>query len=397
MTRLEHVGVEGFKGVERVEFDPGMVNVVTGRNNSGKTSLLEAIELACEPSAIERFAGNHGGLIRESAASARVEIVAESGQRQLNLSTPDESGAQHVLSNLFERRLSEAVDRAQSQVDIEQTTARSELRSVTSEYTDRIDAQQHVLLVSTDDETYGYVWHSEQLSDVLLEATLELHARLTGDATSNEERRPPFGVGVPSSDRSQNGFVGGTPDRFTRVSLFDVSEVNSVAPEIDSEEHAVRRDNLGEYLQNHMVEELKSFDFDYLVFAENGEKRSVPFEFMGEGFKSISRILWELFAADLPDVVLLEEPETHMHPGYVRQLTQSLVELARDEQVQLFITTHNSDFLNDFFDPALSDEEREFLEEEFRLVQMQNGYAGVKSYEEAEESLKELQIDLRGI
>lgn len=397
MSRLEHVAVEGFKGVERVEFDPGMVNVVTGRNNSGKTSLLEAIDVACDPTHVQQFGGTHTSLIRESWSSACVELTTADERRRLTLSVPDGPEAERVLWAEFEDRLSEVRDRTREQVGTEEATARSVTNTVVSEYAGRIDARRHVLLVSVGDETVPYVWYSDRLSDALMEAGLELHERLADDATAADERRPPVGNGPVFSAGLASRFRGDEPAPFVRVSVFDLSELDELAPDIEEEEHALRRDDLGDYLEERVVDELKSFDFDYLVFAENGDKRSVPFEFMGEGFRSLTRLLWELFAADLPDVVLLEEPETHMHPGYVKQLTRFLIELARDEGVQLFVTTHNHDFLNDFFDPALPDEEREFLETEFRLIQMQDGYAGVRSYDEAEHSLKELQSDLRGI
>ena len=100
-----------------------------------------------------------------------------------------------------------------------------------------------------------------------------------------------------------------------------------------------------------------------------------------------------MLADELADVVLLEEPDTHMHPGYVRELVYFLIELAREDDVRLFVTTHD----NDFFVENLTDEERAFLDAEFRLVQMQDDGADVMDDEEAERTLTELKRDLRGL
>ena len=397
MARLEHVSVEGFKRVEHVAFDPGMVNVVTGRNNSGKTSLLEAVDLACDPTGVERFGGSHASLIRESRDTARVALTTADDERRVAFSVPDESEAEEILWEEFRRRLSEVVDGTRNQLDITADT-RTTVESVISAAIDEIDVLRHVLSVSIDDETYPYIWYSERLSDVLLETGLELHAQLADEATPDDERRPPFGRGPVFSENRDGPLVGEVPPPFVGASILDVSELDDVAPEIDEEEHAVRRDDLGDFLSDRgILENLKSLGFDYLVFAENGHKRSVPFEFMGAGLQSLTRVLWELFADGLPEVVLLEEPDAHMHPGYVRELVYFLIELAREDQIQLFVTTHNNDFLNDLFTENLTEEERAFLEDEFRLVQMQDAGADVMDYAQAGETLKELKLDLRGL
>jgi len=97
------------------------------------------------------------------------------------------------------------------------------------------------------------------------------------------------------------------------------------------------------------------------------------------------------------EIVLLEEPDTHMHAGYVREVVYFLIDLAREEDVQLFITTHDSDFINDFFTENLTDEEEAYLEDEFSLLRMEEDGAVVEDYETARENLKDLHLDLRGI
>lgn len=161
----------------------------------------------------------------------------------------------------------------------------------------------------------------------------------------------------------------------------------------------IKTDEIGDFLrEKQIVDNLKTFTLDSLVFEpDDGEKYSVPFDQMGEGFRAIVGLLWELLDDDLPEVVFLEEPSTHMHPGYVRELVYFLVDLAREEDVQLFLTTHDSDLLNDLFTDNLTEEEVSFLESEFRLVQMQDGTADVMEYREAEHTLEELMLDLRGI
>jgi AAA15 family ATPase/GTPase len=132
-----------------------------------------------------------------------------------------------------------------------------------------------------------------------------------------------------------------------------------------------------------------------MVFEEDGEKYQVPYEFMGDGFKTLLGLLWELSGED-DDVLLLEEPENHMHPNYVHQFVHWLVDVAEDTGTQLFLTTHDIDFVRSFFD-FVEPSQKAFLSEEFRLLKMDRTLPEVYDYDEAEELSKDLQVDLRGI
>ncbi len=190
------------------------------------------------------------------------------------------------------------------------------------------------------------------------------------------------------------------PSTLGKISFIKSKNLLS-APDFDPDsDDAIKRDDLGDYLkETGLAEELKTFNLDTLVFEkEDGEKYAVPYDFMGDGFKTMVGLLWELMDDEIEDqIILLEEPENHMHPGYVRKVVYFLVELAKDEDVQLFITTHNKDFIDTFFTENLRDEEVEFLEEEFTLVRMESHSAVVEDYETARESIEDLHLDLRGI
>lgn len=170
----------------------------------------------------------------------------------------------------------------------------------------------------------------------------------------------------------------------------------------DKEGAAIKKVEIRDYLNQHEITPepgvtVEDFDFDVLVFEEEGERYEVPYDFMGDGFKTIVGILWQFVGdEDVNDVVLMEEPENNMHPGYVSELVPFLVEVAREEDVQLFITTHNVDFISEFF-TELPDEQREFLESEFRLIQMTETVPKTFDYADAREQVEDLHLDLRGI
>ena len=51
-------------------------------------------------------------------------------------------------------------------------------------------------------------------------------------------------------------------------------------------------------------------------------------------------------------LLMVEEPETHQHPDSLRKLTQVLFELAKQQDLQLFLTTHSWEFMTYALDAA---------------------------------------------
>jgi predicted ATP-dependent endonuclease of OLD family len=73
----------------------------------------------------------------------------------------------------------------------------------------------------------------------------------------------------------------------------------------------------------------------------------------GQGFKNISAfILSGVFDTASKHVVVLEEPEIHLHPSLIRRLVNSIISTASStaSTKQFFITTHNSNVI-DSIDP----------------------------------------------
>jgi Predicted ATP-dependent endonuclease of the OLD family len=95
-----------------------------------------------------------------------------------------------------------------------------------------------------------------------------------------------------------------------------------------------------------LVPQLERFNFDSLVFA--GVNTDVPIESMGDGFKALVGLLGSLFAEPNGGILLLEEPEVHMHPGYLRELVKYITTISKTLDIQFFISTHSLDLIEYF-------------------------------------------------
>lgn len=446
MTELEHIEIEGFKGLEHVEFEPTDINLITGRNNTGKTSFLEALNISFNLNYINHFERKVDKIINIDTTESRIRAQTTDNEAILTVRRPTSSEVKKhfvktVVGNLSFRRDGLHGFAFQTQFDTEDDFVRvvdertdmdsgtvgakieSSLKRVATEILNEslIDAEvaefrDECLLFEVNGEQFPYVYFDSSLD------ALTNHYDEIGSAFQAEiEGR--FGIENVRSSGEDGVFKypGGERDRFftflfhqppnegtflrepTRTEELLFIESGRLAAkdwDIDPEEHAVKIDDIGDYVKEvGLVDNLKTLNLDYLIFEEeDGGKYDIPYEFMGDGFKSIIGLLWELMDDDVEnDIVLIEEPETHMHPGYIREVVYFLIELAREEDVQLFITTHDNDFINDFFTENLTDEEESYLEEEFSLLRMEEDTAVVEDYETARENLEELHLDLRGI
>ncbi|MGC8848566.1 MAG: AAA family ATPase, partial [Conexivisphaera sp.] len=192
--------------------------------------------------------------------------------------------------------------------------------------------------------------------------------------------------------------------------FYDISEIPGrartqlVALEIERE------------LKEMMVEEdLVRFNFDSVVLRGPRGEYEVPMGEMGSGFSALAKLMAILTGlattrekpgAGMPDVLLLEEPELHMHPGYISKLVAFLTRLSMRSGIQLFISTHSPDLLQELLGDqehggVLGEDERRYLREQLRVVQLARNFKGesiarVFGSEEARVSMQGLLLDLRG-
>jgi AAA15 family ATPase/GTPase len=434
MTELEHIEIEGFKGLEHVEFEPTDINLITGRNNTGKTSFLEAIETSRDIEEIRQFGEKASAIVKRGFSEAIVKTTTELGTNHFVVRPASAEEKAQSLREAFTRHLQSSFmiggkrERTTDRISIasyrvsqteheeiddqfQETISKVATRAV-SEVPDSLSGV-HVV-VELNGQEYPYIYFDKGgwrlkteifaiLEDVLLEdfgeELVEEHPdSYVVEDPENEDRVVEFDM---NSLRTFNRglFLKDPPDSGTVKAIISERMAETIEG-ADSEDDAVRVDDIGDFIkEKDIVDQLKTFSLDTLIFeTEGGEKEPVPYDFMGDGFKSMVGLLWKLMDDEVKnEVVLIEEPETHMHPGYIREVVYFLIKLAREEDIQLFITTHDSDFINDFFTENLTDEEEAYLEDEFSLLRMEEDSAVVEDYETASENLKDLHLDLRGI
>lgn len=82
---------------------------------------------------------------------------------------------------------------------------------------------------------------------------------------------------------------------------------------------------------------------DFTVIFKRGAEYSEAFA--GSGELSVVKLVVEVLAAKRYSLVLLDEPETSLHPGAQRQLLYFLLEQVKRKKLQVVLSTHSPDLI----------------------------------------------------
>jgi len=134
--------------------------------------------------------------------------------------------------------------------------------------------------------------------------------------------------------------------------------------------------------------------------SSNGELTTLPYCMHGDGFFALLQLLYSIKDA-AGGVLLIEEPENHMHPGYLSIFVEQLLEWAKELDIQVFMTTHSYDLIEvlanySMHDDTESAEEKKMIQIS-RIVKYQ-GEHEIYNYtpDKAFEEMVTFKLDLRG-
>ena len=144
---------------------------------------------------------------------------------------------------------------------------------------------------------------------------------------------------------------------------------------------------------------MERFDFDMLLFKENGKEYEIPYSFMGDGFKALIGLIARTSLAS--KIILIEEPETHMHPAYIAEVIRQIIDFSIVNNAQFFITTHSSDVLDIVTSDRLEPAYQDYLTKELNIIRVDRLDDSIVSQEldrkMATAELEDLKLDLRGL
>lgn len=436
--KINKIYIKNFKSIDVLEFKPTMVNIIIGRNNTGKTSILEAIAFAYDNSVIEKshnsIRNRPSSIINYHDTSGKIEVnmtsIKERKQLEVTFGKPTQ---EDILASLTERvkanmegllKVAEELERRKYRSKKGPEAGSSEsLKPLnynflieesiikligTKKLIDASEESLRILREGVKTDFYGIeYWNliKESINEIIKKFPdktskyLEEHNLFYFNRSSlfdyDDETMRIKNITKSNQSHKESNRKGSKPI-FIRDPIAIVQQLKN-----DTAYSETTAFEIEKIIKSHnLVPGLERFNFDGLVFSNT--KRDVQMESMGDGFKVLIGLLGILLTQPESTVMLLEEPEVHMHPGYLHELTTYLVEMARSRNIQLFISTHSMDLIQNLLDiEFLSEENQNFVKSElsiFRLSRSQNTVIlEEEDYSKAVENIHDLGLDLRGL
>lgn len=133
------------------------------------------------------------------------------------------------------------------------------------------------------------------------------------------------------------------------------------------------------------------------VYCKDGKGKLtyLPYMMYGSGFLKLLMLLAKLKKAE-QGILLIEEPENHLHPGYLSVFVDQLMVLTKRLKVQVFMTTHSYDLIEELARHHVTPEEREMIQ--ISRIVNRKGIHELHNYppELALEEMRKFKMDLRG-
>ncbi len=313
---LEHLTIHQFRGLKNLELrDLGTINLLVGANNSGKTSVLEAIAIYCRP--LDPKAWLNTSWSREIKSSRKPQLDA---LRWLFPQGSQEDSGQIILSGEghFSLRKLQAIYQ-----EIEGTFTQNESEEdLSSEVIgdDLIERGADLILTATTTEKSLFKEQEEITEEIfeLWESQRSIFGRKRSDLALPVETISPFSH---------------------RIEQLQVKSLSNAIEQRFKSEIIELLQNLDQGIIN--LEILStSRDRKERLYIDHKDIGIAPLSAFGDGVRRLLYIASTLVKAK-GGVLLIDELESSIHTQVLDRSFSWLIKACQEREIQLFVTTHS--------------------------------------------------------
>ncbi|RWF89603.1 MAG: DUF2813 domain-containing protein [Mesorhizobium sp.] len=293
--QLESIAIEKFKRIDTIDLPLADLNILVGANGSGKSSILQALHLAsCLMRQADRIRTGATAMVRvndldylPSDEYWRLGHGANWGNRT---NSPSSKVSFKFRDN----------DGAEVTANLEMRSARNAGISVQGELPDLVRAQFRGV------ETFfsGFI---------------------------------PGISGIPNIEQKNSKRVVLKACSFGDSNVYLRNALDLLSSDGLSQIESWLEPLLGQIKLEVKFDEAK--DFEIQAEAEIGG-RSMPLELLGTGYLQLIQIFCYILLFK-PKILLVDEPDIHLHPSVQEKLAESLLQIARAQGIKIIMTTHS--------------------------------------------------------
>jgi AAA15 family ATPase/GTPase len=305
---LESFSVKGFKGIRQGVVDNlGQVNIITGKNNMGKSAFLQSICLFNEKcwKLIDNFKTTQMHWLYDP--QREIEIEVQSNSRTFRFLFDDERGILYDIRDLKSTGLEKETEhRIEKGFYFFDSKVGFFLDAKRSSYQLPVDDAQRLSNFIKDEN--NPVW-------MLQSSIFFNHCNFLTRSTEFEL----------DFDHLQN--ILNEEENF----------LDALSDAYDVKFSALR----------HSPKVIPGWTLEY---NDGNKPRRVSVDSLGDGTRTAMNILLLLYVAKSPKIILIDEIETHQHAKALRHVCKSVLAYIARENAQLFVTTHSMDAIKEMLE-----------------------------------------------
>jgi AAA15 family ATPase/GTPase len=355
MAPIEKLVIDGYRGIDHFEYEPNMINILVGRNNTGKSSILEAAAITyTAPTGFQDRLGNN---ILE-------KIIERKGVKNLeyfvNLNKDSRTFQLAGLINGIELKISISYKGKHQKFEIPKP-----IYKLIKEHAGILRNENSLIKILEGRMLIGLIEPFNSYFAVI------------------PYLYKPFAMILFSGEKvpSKFFFIGRNFEK-NELDVKNFRKIISPTAELY---------NTLKYIKEQIPN----------IYEIESDKRKVwiklrqlpaplPISMVGGGLRETIQSLL-IASSIIGGVLLIEEPENNLHPSLYEVVAKRLVKVAQQDKTQVFLSTHSLEFAEKLL--RIGKE----LVNVIRLYRVGDELAyQVLSHGEALEELDELHMDLRG-
>lgn len=376
MTLLPWVEINNFRGISHLRYEPKQVNLLIGRNNSGKSTILEAIYAVLTGRGTPVFMNNERSLNRYAINVHAQNASVSSKDHQIYLYRNLDEIPEEYQSNLSE--------------------ILNKILSFEGKFTIDEFLKKEILNYFINAGRASFVVYDRELRAIYL----DFPYRGSLEETANDLMKILSKSTFPQDDireyvffLSHLSFINDKADDSSKNIELINNRDKFYFPVTEDPLELIELDKF--ILEHNLLPNVERLMEDGLVYRNGDETYFLPYSAHGTGLAVLLNLISSIRQCR-DGVLLIEEPENHMHPGYLQVFVENLMMLAKKLNVQVFMTTHSYDLIE-----ALSRYPMDAAEEDSILISnvvSRDGKHELYNYSpsDAQKTMNQLMIDLRG-
>ncbi len=395
---IRKIRIRNYKCISSLEFEPTRINIIAGRNNTGKSTILEAILLGATSPAYKDELGNDVlKKVLEKSDRSLIKFGNDIAEIELEISDQDSNVTCKCVRILEVSRFVREYYNIYEEVS-------KHLKDILHE-----ESKLRTLLEILRRSLYGYIIEKEHSAPGNLESCIEDINTLLESSKI---------VILSLIDSKCINVTITRPVDFYKIQYYtiNIGKLNcknlKICKSLNNLDSIIMRIDLeNPETIDKVVEKVKKYFPELMNIRVRGLRMRrpyvtlrygenihvIPIDSLADGVKSMIE-LDLLVEVCRGGILLLEEPEVKLHPAYVNAIARKLVNLVQEGEIsQLYITTHSIELIRE----VVENLEKKGKLQDLEIVRTYN-IDGEIDYEilngdDVLRELKDLELDIRGI